>query len=59
MNDRRAQPWLGLAVMVAVTTPIAAMTNDAAVTIEDAQHSRVFYERGRFAGWPASGTSVQ
>jgi hypothetical protein len=54
MTDRRAQLWLGFALMITVTTPIAAMTDDVAVTIEDAQHLKVFCEKGRFAGWPAN-----
>lgn len=54
MTDRRAQPWLGFALTITVATSIAAMTNDVAVTIEDAQHLKVFCEKGRFAGWPAN-----
>ena len=54
MTYRLGQPWLGFALMITMTAPLAAMTNDAAVVVEDTRHLRVFFEKGRFAGWPAN-----
>ena len=34
--------------------PIVSSAKDDAVVIEDARLLKVFYEKGRFAGWPAN-----
>jgi len=54
MTYRRGQPWLSFALMITMTAPLAAMTNDAAVVVEDTRHLKVFFDKGRFAGWPAN-----
>ena len=50
MTQRR----LGIALLTAIVFPVVLLAKDQAVTIEDAQHLKVFYEKGRFAGWPAN-----
>jgi len=54
MTGGLRQKWLGAALTIAITFPIASLANDAAGVIEDARHLKVFYEKGRFAGWPAN-----
>lgn len=54
MTNSRGQPWLGFALMITITSPIACMARDASVVVENARHVKVFYEKGRFAGWPAN-----
>ncbi len=45
--------WLGAVLAIAMTYPIVSLAKDEAVVIEEAQHLKVFYEKSRFAGWPA------
>ena len=54
MTNRFRQKWLGIALMMAITYPIVSSAKDKAVVIEDARNLKVFYEVGRFAGWPAN-----
>ena len=54
MTNSRGQPWLGFALMMTITSPISCMARDASVVVENARHVQVFYEKGRFAGWPAN-----
>ncbi len=45
--------WLGAVLAIAITYPIVSLAKDEAVVIEEARHLKVFYEKSRFAGWPA------
>ncbi len=54
MTNGLRQKWLGVALMATITYPIVSSAKDEAVVIEDARHLKVFYEEGRFAGWPAN-----
>jgi hypothetical protein len=54
MTNRLRQKWLGIVLMIAITYPIVSSAKDEAAVIEDARHLKVFYEVGRFAGWPAN-----
>ena len=53
MTNSLGQKWLGFALTIAMTYPIVSSAKDEAVVIEDVRHVKVFYEEGRFAGWPA------
>ncbi len=48
------QKWLGFALTIVIIYPIVSLAKDVAVVIKDARHLKVFYEDGRFAGWPAN-----
>jgi len=48
------QKWLGAGLIIVITFPIILTAKDKAVVIEDTRHLKVFYEEGRFAGWPAN-----
>jgi len=52
-NDIR-QELIVAVLMIVVTFPIVSSAKGEAVAIEDARHLTVFYEKGRFAGWPAN-----
>ncbi len=54
MTSGLRQKWLFVAVTIVITYPIISLAKDPAVAIEDARHLKVFYEKGRFAGWPAN-----
>ena len=54
MTNSLGQKWLGFALTIAMTYPIVSSAKDEAVVIEDVRHVKVFYEEGRFAGWPAN-----
>jgi hypothetical protein len=54
MTSNLRKKWLFVAVTIAITYPIVSLAKDPAVVIEDARHLKVFYEKGRFAGWPAN-----
>ena len=54
MTNGLRQKWLGVALTIAITYPIVSSAKDDAVVIEDARHLKVFYEKSRFAGWPAN-----
>jgi hypothetical protein len=48
------QKWFGIALLTAIVFPVVSLAKDQAVIIEDVRHLKVFYEKGRFAGWPAN-----
>ena len=54
MIKSHRQQLLGVALTIAMAYPIASFAKDGAVLVEDARHLKVFYEEGRFAGWPAN-----
>ncbi|MHC4095914.1 MAG: hypothetical protein ACYSU3_07635, partial [Planctomycetota bacterium] len=54
MTSGLRQKWLFVALTIAITCPIVSLAKGPAVLIEDARHLKVFYEKGRFAGWPAN-----
>ena len=54
MNHNFRKKWLGVALTIAITYPIVSAAKDEVVVIKDVRHLKVFYEEGRFAGWPAN-----
>jgi hypothetical protein len=54
MAGNLRQILLFVALMIALTCPIVSFAKGPAVLIEDTRHLKVFYEKGRFAGWPAN-----
>ncbi|MHC4735660.1 MAG: sialidase family protein [Planctomycetota bacterium] len=54
MTSGLRQKWFFIALTIAITYPIVSLAKGPAVVIEDARHLKVFYEKGRFAGWPAN-----
>ncbi len=52
-NDLR-QKWLSVALTIAIAYPIVSLAKDKVFVVDDARHLKVFYEKGRFAGWPAN-----
>ena len=54
MTNGLRQKWLCFALTIAITYPVVSLAKDPAVVIEDARHLKVFFEKGRFAGWPAN-----
>jgi len=54
MTSSLTQKWLFVSFTIAITCPIVSLAKGPAVVIEDARHLKVFYEKGRFAAWPAN-----
>jgi len=54
MTNGLREKWLGAVLAIAMTYPIVSLAKDEAVVIEEARHLKVFYEKSRFAGWPAN-----
>ncbi len=54
MTNGLRRKWLGAVLTIAMMYPIVLSAKGQAVAIEDARHLKVFYEKGRFAGWPAN-----
>ncbi|MHC4680933.1 MAG: hypothetical protein ACYTEK_19805, partial [Planctomycetota bacterium] len=54
MTNGLRQKLLGVALTAAITHPTVSSAEDEAVVIEEARHLKVFYEAGRFTGWPAN-----
>lgn len=48
------QTRLAIGSLLVLSLVLAACTESAAVETDDIEHVRVFYEEGRFAGWPAN-----
>lgn len=46
--------WLAVVLTIAITYPFISLAKDEVVVVEDVRHVKVFYEEGRFAGWPAN-----
>jgi hypothetical protein len=54
MANDTTRKWLVAVFVIAIMFPIVLTAKDKTVVIEDARHLKVFYEKGRFAGWPAN-----
>ncbi|MBC8216869.1 MAG: exo-alpha-sialidase [Planctomycetes bacterium] len=54
MVNSLGQEWLCVALVIVTTCPVVSLARDEAVVVKDARHLKVFYEEGRFAGWPAN-----
>ena len=54
MTGNLRQKLLFVALTIAITYPIVSLAKGPAVVIEDTRHLKVFYEKGRFAAWPAN-----
>ncbi|MHC4308496.1 MAG: hypothetical protein ACYSSN_00990 [Planctomycetota bacterium] len=54
MTSNLRKKWLFVALTIAITYPIVSLAKETVVVIEDARHLKAFYEKGRFAGWPAN-----
>ena len=54
MNHNFRQKWLGVVLTILITYPIVSAAKDEVVVIKDVRHLKVFYEEGRFAGWPSN-----
>jgi len=54
VRRRTRQLWLSVALTIAAVCPAISSPINEAIIIKDARHLKVFYEKGRFAGWPAN-----
>jgi len=54
MVNSLRENWLCVAIVIVTTYSVVSLAGGQAVVIEDARHLKVFYEEGRFAGWPAN-----
>ena len=54
MNNGLTKRALAVVLAIAMTYPIVALAKVQGVAVEEARHLKVFYEKGRFAGWPAN-----
>ncbi|MGB2806777.1 MAG: sialidase family protein [Sedimentisphaerales bacterium] len=54
MTGNLRQKLLFVSLAIAITYPIVSFAKGPAVVIEDTRHLKVFYEKGRFAAWPAN-----
>jgi len=54
MTNSLKRIWLGAALTIAMMYPIISLAKDDAVVIDNVRHVKVFYQAGRFAGWPAN-----
>jgi len=54
MNNDLRQELLVSILTIMVMFPIVSSAQGQAAAIEDARHLKVFYEKGRFAAWPAN-----
>jgi hypothetical protein len=54
MVNSLGRKWLCVALVIVTTSPAVSLARDQAVVVKDTRHLKVFYEEGRFAGWPAN-----
>ena len=54
MTDSLRHKWFGVALTIVMASPIVLLARDEIAVIDNARHLKVFYEDGRFAGWPAN-----
>ncbi|UCG58556.1 MAG: exo-alpha-sialidase, partial [Phycisphaerales bacterium] len=54
MGRSTRQQWLSLVAAMAAACLVVRAPRSEAIIIKDVRHLKVFYEKGRFAGWPAN-----
>ena len=54
MSDGLRRKWLGVVLVMAVLWSVPSLAGDGAVATEGVRDVKVFFEAGRFAGWPAN-----
>ncbi|MHC4742675.1 MAG: sialidase family protein [Planctomycetota bacterium] len=54
MRTSTGQRWVSIILAAALAYPAVSSARGEAIIIKNARHSKVFYEKGRFAGWPAN-----